>query len=152
MKRRKRVFTAFALLSCIGMSALSILASDDNIPIKDINGYEFNIKTQKQNTHSQPRLRQTTHTNNPWKVNVQKSGEGKGTVTNFWLETKKAGVPESEWPNVSPTRAAKAGNGSYYTDAYSSANNVTVYLTGENNNKNNAVYIVEGYWDEETWK
>ena len=83
MKRRKRVFTAFALLSCIGMSALSILASDDNIIIKDINGYAFTIKTQKQNTHSQPRYRQTTHANNPWKVNLKKSGEGSGTITNF---------------------------------------------------------------------
>jgi Protein of unknown function (DUF2712) len=111
-------------------------ASNDN------HGYSFTIKPKHANNYSGERYRQTTNTNNKWKVNLRSSGEGKGTLTTFWLD--KSGS------RVSNTVNAKQGSGSYYREAYRSASKSYVRLGAENNNYSSGSYTASGYWDEET--
>lgn len=103
----------------------------------------FTIKAGQANSHSGPRYRQTKNTNNKWKVKLEKSGEGKGTVTRFWLE-------KSSGKNVSTTVNVKQGHKPYYTPAYTDASKTYVRLTAENNADTSKTYRVSGYWDEET--
>lgn len=94
-------------------------------------------------TDANARYRQTKDPNNPWKVCLESSGEGKGSITTFWLEIKSG-------KNVSTGVNVKQGDPAKYSAAYNDANAVTVYLTGQNNNYSSAVYNVSGFWDEET--
>ena len=90
------------------------------------------------------RFRDTTHTNNPWKVNLRYSGEGRGTLTDFWLENRND-------TRVTNKETVKQGVGAHYFKAYASASQTKVWLMCENNNFNGETYRITGYWDEETW-
>lgn len=140
MKFKNIVKLTGAALMAVGVILpMNTLAANDNID------FSFKIGILHANGKEKAgRYRQTTSTDNPWKVKLDSSGEGKGTVTRFWLENASAG-------NVSTTRNATQGKGAYYTDAYLSANKRDVWLTGENNNYNTTSYTVSGKWDEETW-
>lgn len=138
MKRTKLLALALGISLCFGNIAVTF-ATDDDI------SYSFSINALKGKTReSKGRYRQTVKTNNPWKVKLSKSGEGSGTITNFYLSGY-------DWSQVSPTVGAQQGNGYYYRNAYSSASQRTVYLTGYNNNYSTSGYTVKGCWDEETW-
>ena len=117
----------------------SVFATNDNID------YRFRIGINKNySQETDGRFRQTLNPKNPWKVKLETSQEGKGTITTFWLADQLFGV-------VSYYRDAKQGAGAYYTEAMPEASNKMVYLTGQNNNWSSVAYIVEGKWDEETW-
>lgn len=146
MKKYTKVVKV-ALVLCLAVScAFSlntfVLAGDAN------HSFGFRIGSWHGNgriTDSEARYRSTTDPNNMWKVQLVTSGEGTGTITNFWLELYNE-------QNVSGDISAKQGTKQYYDSAYTSASRATVYLTGENNNYNGDTYYVSGFWDEETGK
>lgn len=138
--RRSIVISVMTIIVVtLTVSAATIYASDDNI------GYKFRIGTYYDNSQEPDgRYRQTLKKENPWKVNLKSSEEGKGTITTFWLEDRF-------FINVSYERNAKQGAGAYYTEALNEASDKMVYLTAQNNNWSSVAYVVEGIWDEETW-
>lgn len=139
--RKKNLVAAIAVCGILSsiLSGTVAMASNDNI------WFYFRIGAFGENGRDpNGRYRQTTDTNNPWKVKMTSSEEGSGTITVFWLENSSA------W-NVSNNVEVTQGKGYYYNNPLSSANATTVYLTAENNNFDGSVYNVSGYWDEETW-
>lgn len=121
---------------------VNVFAKDDNIKYSlDILEWQKNAKVKN------GRYRQTKDINNKWKVQLQSTTEGAGNgndnITVFWLEG-------SNDENVTTTVSAKQGKSVYYTPAYSSASERTVYLTAEDNRITFSTYHVEGIWDEET--
>lgn len=132
------VLLSIGVVGGIGFTQVA-LASNDSI------SFSFKIYSFWQNgKEKEGRYRQTDDINNPWKVRLDKSGEGAGTISEFWLENASAS-------NVSSVRAVKQGNGAYYDNPFYGANKTTVWLTGQNNNYNGDMYNVSGIWDEETW-
>lgn len=128
-----------AVLAGVISVPITSFASNDDID------FSFKIYSYHQNgKEADGRYRQTEDINNPWKVRLDNSGEGKGTITRFWLENSSA-------HNVSVSKDVKQGNGPYYTNPDTGANKRTVWLTAENNNFNGSSYTVSGIWDEETW-
>ena len=118
---------AGAVSLCMGVNAF---ATDDNY------SFAFMIKPYHANSRvesSGARYRETTDPKNMWKVGLRKSGEGAGTITNFWLEVY-------DETNVSGDISAKQGTKNYYKAAY------------ENNGYDSIRYNVSGVWDEETGK
>lgn len=110
------------------------------------NDYDGRIKAYHANTRFEFALRSTNQTANPWRVAIRESGEGKGTITTFWLE-------DFYGNNVSADINVKYdGYSEYYASPYSTANGIDVYLTAENNNYNAASYNLRGYWSEEDIK
>lgn len=99
-------------------------------------------------TQGQAQGIETSSVNNPWKVRLDNSTEGKGAIASFWLGTynkNKNAVQGSTIMNV------KQGAKTRYCGAYKVANKNTTYLAAENNNYNSKTYYVDGIWDEETW-
>ena len=86
--KKRIVMAALAATMLIGMNASQAFASDDNIP------YSFKIKANYANTYSDEEYRQTTNTQNEWKVNMTYSGEGKGTITTYWLAAYNSNMIE----------------------------------------------------------
>ena len=130
---------AVTLCLCMGVNAF---ATDDNY------SFAFMIKPYHANSRvesSGARYRETTDPKNMWKVGLRKSGEGSGTITNFWLEVY-------DETNVSGDISAKQGTKNYYKAAYETASQKNVYLTAENNGYDSIRYNVSGVWDEETGK
>ena len=139
-KRKNAMSAAFAAI--LGLSAVSPIAAayEDN----DV-GYQFHILNQQQNSRDTGRYRGTTDVNNAWKVWMQRSEEGAWTYTTYWLEHYNG-------DNVAASHSIRVEDGPQYYNTYSSASRSTVYLTAENNNKNETDYFVSGVWDEETGK
>ncbi|WP_226681579.1 DUF2712 domain-containing protein [Sutcliffiella horikoshii] len=140
-----RKYSKITKLACVAViaGAVSIpftsFATNDDVP------YEFKIYGYQQNgKEADGRYRQTKSVDNTWKVKLNKTGEGSGSVTRFWIEDSSA-------RNVSIHKDVKQGNGEYHTSPYASANERTVWLTAQNNNYNGTSYTVEGIWDEEIW-
>lgn len=138
--KKKRVGLILGMAMLAAMNVFPAFASDDN------HGYTYVIKGNHANTYSTSRYRQTTNTSNPWKVNMTYSGEGKGTVTTYWLA-----LYNSAHTLVSGTNNVKQGSGAHYYTATSQANQKDVCLGAENNNNSTNTYTVSGYWDEETY-
>ncbi len=142
MKRLVKIKVVVALL--LGLATIGTVGAGSALASNDKWGYSFTIKANQANSHSGKRYRQTTNTDNRWKVNLQSSNEkGKGTYTRFWLENNSN-------KNVSPSQNVKEDGGSYYKYAYSSASRKYVRLTAEDNSYKSETYHVSGYWDEET--
>ena len=127
---------ALSMVAIGAISTTTTFASDDNID------YSFSIKSYYDNSYSAERYRQTSNKDNKWKVDLQYSSEGNGTITTFWLD--KSGTRVSESHNVTQ------GTGAHYYSAYSTANQSNVRLGAENNNYSANTYTVSGKWDEET--
>lgn len=138
--KKKRLGFILGVAMLAAMNVIPTFASDDN------HGYSFVIKANHANTYSSSRYRQTTNTNNPWKVNMTYSGEGTGTITTYWLA-----LYNSSHTLVSGTHDVKQGSGAHYYTATSKANQMDVCLGAENNNNSTNTYTVSGYWDEETY-
>lgn len=138
MKKNK---TTVKLVSAAVLSLSLLATAGSTFASNDNHGFSFTIKPEHANNYSGERYRQTTDTNNKWKVNLQTSGEGKGTITTFWLD--KSGT------RVSNIVDAVQGNGAYYREAFSSASQSYVRLGAENNNFSTSGYTATGVWDEE---
>lgn len=105
--------------------------------------YSGKILSCHQNTRFDNKYRSTKDTENPWRVTIDYSGEGKNTITTFWLE-------DFYGNNVSQdVEAEYNGIYQYVSPAYSSASGIDVYLTGENNNYNFDKYYIEGRWSQQ---
>ncbi len=138
---RKKGLAMIATIAAVFVinCTVPIYAANDNI------GYSFEIKANYKNSYSSSRYRQTKNTDNKWKVNMTYSGEGKGTVTTYWLAKDNFSRTR-----VSDTHDVKQGSGAHYYKAYKSASDTKVRLGAENNNDSSKTYTVSGYWDEET--
>ena len=77
IKKTAAFVVAMAVIFTTGFA--SVKASDDNI------SYSFKLKAHYANSYSSARYRQTTNTNNKWKVNHAYSSEGRNTIATFWL-------------------------------------------------------------------
>lgn len=135
----------FLLAAALGISLLAssnfIKASNDNYKFHLLVPYGYG------NAYSNDAFRQTTHTDNPWKVNLQKSAEGKGTIMTFWL----INTGDSKIPKASKIHNVKQGSGAHYYHANSQGSHTYVALAVENNNYSASSYGIDGVWDEETW-
>ncbi|MFC1286487.1 DUF2712 domain-containing protein [Bacillus paralicheniformis] len=139
-RKNFRLILAGTLGICIMASGSFVKASNDNYRFAEV------LKPYHENSWTPERFRQTTHTNNPWKVNLKESDEGKGTITTFWL-AQVSGTPIT----ASNTHNVKQGSGNHYYNANKKANETYVTLGMENNNYSPNWYYVKGVWDEETW-
>ena len=139
-KRKYAMSAAFAAF--LALSAVSPIAAayEDN----DVD-YQFHILKQQQNSRKTGRYCGTADVNNAWKVWMKRSEEGAWTYTTYWLEHYNGDT-------VAPSHSIRVEDGPQYYNTYSSASRSTVYLTAENNNKNDTDYFVSGVWDEETGK
>lgn len=140
MRISKRIgIVAVVFCAFLGVSAVDIAASENNNIY-----FQFWVKSFWGNGRvTEGRYRSTTDTNDAWKVQLKSSGEGEGTITNFWLENY-------DEENVTRDISAVAGEDAKYDKVKSGATERNLYLTGENNNYNGNSYSVWGYWDEET--
>ncbi|MFH0346691.1 DUF2712 domain-containing protein [Bacillus vallismortis] len=125
-------------------SANKVFASNDN------HDYYFEIQPFHYNNYSGERYRQTTSTGNEWKVRLDSSGEGKGTITTFWLGDKDSDALYG-YAQGSITKNVYQGAKATYTKAYSRSNQSWVALGAENNNYSSNTYWASGVWDEEIW-
>ncbi len=102
--------------------------------------YKISVPAHLQNGREDTgRYRGDVSGSNKWGVKVEKSSEGSGTATDFWLEVASG-------KNVSHyVRAYEDGNW-YKKDAFESARNQKVFLTAEDNYDVGYGYIVSGRW------
>lgn len=138
--KKKIASICLCTLATTSMFAFNAFAAEDNNV-----AYKFRIQGSVDNAQeSDGRFRSTTDNSNAWKVELEKSGEGEGTITCFWIE-------KSNGTNASSSIQIKQGNAARYFTANDKGDNTTVYLTAENNNfTSTKQYEVSGYWDEET--
>ena len=104
--------------------------------------FNFRVDPYQKVTYCGMRNRETSKPKNCWKVRLNHSGEGSGTITRFWLA--------SGTDVVSDSMNVKQGSGNRYKFAFSSANRSVVRLRACNNNYSANSYNVAGFWDEET--
>lgn len=142
MQKSKKVLVSLLLVACIGTTfATPAFAGDDNIP------FSFTMKESGKKSYlSGSRYRETTRKNNPWKVEMTYSSEGKGTVAQYFLASGSS-IGRTQLSDIySVKQGAKPG----YYKAYASAEKRNVTLGVKNNNIVPKSYTVSGYWDEET--
>lgn len=137
--KKRKIMLALTVATLMAINASPVFASDDNI------GYSYTIKANYGNTYSDSRYRQTTDTSNKWKVQMDYSGEGVGTITTYWLA-----LFNQTHDAASAAHDVKQGSGAHYYKAKSNASQKDVCLGAENNNNSTNTYTVSGYWDEET--
>ena len=138
--KKKIASICLCTIAVTSMFAFNALAAEDN----NIE-YKFRIQGSVDNAQeADGRFRSTTDNSNAWKVKLEKSGEGNGTITCFWIE-------KGNGTNASTKRQVQQGKAARYFAANDKGDNTTVYLTAENNNfASTKQYEVSGYWDEET--
>lgn len=137
-KNKKRM--AMSFVTVFAMAITMLVASSVNTFAVSDTGFSFRIPPHQGNGYEKHgRHRGNVPTWNRWWVKLDHSGEGKGGLTDFWLEA-------SNGANVSPFKRARAGNGWYPQTAYESARNRTVYLTAEDNLNKASSYNVSGRW------
>lgn len=135
----KKVAALVMAVSAVATSVvMPVSASDDN------HGYSFSVGAYYGNGYSSERYRQTTNTNNKWKVDMTYSSEGQGTKITYWLAKSSDKATASDFHDV------KQGSGAQYYKALKNASETHVVLAAENNNYDASSYSVSGYWDEET--
>ena len=140
MKHAKIFLTFFLILSCFTTGfSMTALAGNDNV------AFSFTMKANSARNYTGNRYRETTRTNNPWKVNMTGSTEGNNTQAYYFLASNGARRIQ-----YSDQHLVKAGSGNHYYKAYAEASKQGVSLGCKNNNNVNKSYTVAGYWDEET--
>lgn len=140
MKHAKIFLTFLIILSCFTAGfSMTALAGNDDVP------FSFTMKAKLAKSYTGDRYRETTRTNNPWKVNMTGSTEGKNTQAYYFLASN--GILRIQY---SEQYLVKAGSGNHYYKAYSNGSKQNVSLGCRNNNDVNKKYTVSGYWDEET--
>ena len=141
MSRRKKSIVGLCILAMVLMFIVGELQA---YALSADAGYAYSgvIEGKRVSTRFASKMRSTTKKSDPFYVRLNSSGEGKGTVTRFWLENKNG-------DNLCDTVEVTQGKGWYAKNTYQSGCNVVVYLTAENNNYNTDVYEVKGRWKEE---
>ena len=95
-KNAKKKLVSFGMCLAVSAALLStsaIAAYQDN----DID-YSFRIQGSVDNAQEKTgRFRDTRENTNSWKVQLVKSGEGKGSFTNFWIENKNGSSASEEY-------------------------------------------------------
>lgn len=138
----KRLF-ATLIVGAVSIGAFafgaSAYGSDNDIP------YSFTVPGNQQSTYDKAEYRGNSGPEVPWKVNFTYSGEGKSTITMYYLSG-------SWWSKQSDYKNVKQGSGNKYYHAYDTAKNMDVALAAKNNNNTPKSYGISGYWDEETAK
>lgn len=131
------------VITTVILELTGITAAAQETRTNDNIWFNFRVGANQGNGYTSHQYRQTTNIHNQWKVNLEHSDEGSGTVSTFWLEL-------DDGTNVTDAHDVKQGSGNHYYDARSSASEKYVHLTAENNNVSGNTYYVNGYWDEET--
>lgn len=131
---------AMSVIMVIAMAITMILASASSAFATQAYDFHFRVEAWQANGHEPtPRYRGDVSASNRWWVKLIKSGEGKGALTDFWLEAKNG-------TNLSPYMRVQCGSGWYGQRAYASASNRKVFLTAEDNNSKATGYNVSGRW------
>lgn len=131
---------AMSVIMVIAMAITMILASVSSAFATQAHDFHFRVEPRQKNGHeSIPRYRGYVSPANRWWVKLIKSGEGKGALTDFWLEA-------NDGINLSPFMTVKCGNGWYGQRAYASASGRKVFLTAEDNRYKLTGYNVSGRW------
>lgn len=133
------------MLSVFILMPIVATASDNNID------FSFEIKANQGYSHSEEtRYRSTNDVNDAWKVNLKTTyecSEDGDTSTSFHL-----GIDNPEGTNQTGSKkyVVAARSGAHYYPAYQRASDKDIFLYARNNNNNEEVYTIKGYWDEET--
>ena len=136
-KRKKRMAVSFIMVLVM---ATTMLVASSASAFATSYAFSFRIQPHQQNAQEKHgRYRGNVYPGNRWWVILSKSGEGKGALTDFWLEAY-------DGTNVSPYRRVKCGNGWYSQTAYETARMRTVFLTAEDNKNKAEGYNVSGRW------
>lgn len=140
--KKGKVFLVLLMCLCCFLASFSLtaFAGNDNIP------YSFTMKANMGRSYTSSEYRETTRTNNPWKVNMTYNEEGSGTAAIYFL----AGSNIITRPQYSDAYIVVQGTGAHYYPAYAEASQKNVALGVKNNNDVAKSYTVSGYWDEET--
>lgn len=137
MKHKLSFLAIFAIIcTCVSVAYASYSYEDSY-------GFTMTIKQNRAWNYTSNRYRESQRPENRWKVNLQHSTEGAGTVVNFKLSSS------DHKTNLSNTYAVAQGTGPHYYYAYASAGGRDVCLAGQNNNNVNKEYVAMGVWDEE---
>lgn len=139
--KRKIISIALGITAIMSLTGTTAFAKYKNNNI----GFSFRIQGSVDNAQeSKKQFRDTYDNTNSWKVQMTTSGEGKGSITTFWLENKNGKSASAEY-NI------KQGDKARYKKANNKGDHTYVFLTAENNNFcSTKQYNVSGYWDEET--
>ncbi len=140
MKRKVKLMAVLFLvcLSIAGLININIKAAGN-----DNRKFKMLVQDHGGATANDGLYRATKYADNLWKVRLDKSGEGEGTITMFWLENYGG-------KNVSKIYYVVQGRSANYYPAFASASKTDVYLTVQNNNLRGNKYSIEGVWDNET--
>lgn len=141
MKIKKIIVGILLSTMLIGIFTTDVMAGIDGAY-----DFELAIKSKQANTRTTGRYRSATNVNDSWKVNLETTTENNNDsgITTFWLENYAT-------DNVSTSHNVPSGSGDHYYAAGTSAAQMTVYLTAEDNNYSfTKTYTISGYWDEET--
>lgn len=139
LKSVKKVLAGFLILMCF-VSAFSIVstAGEDNY------SYSFTVKAKMAKSYERgSKLRTTGRTDNPWKVDLAYTAEGKGSMNYFFI------AQASSKSECSRIYGVVQGTGPHYYRALENAYNQNVTLGARNNNNNDQTFKISGYWDEE---
>lgn len=130
---------AVSLVTVLAVSITMLVASSVSVFATSYK-FDFRVQAHQVNSQAKPgRLRGNVPPSNRWWVLLSSSGEGKGALTDFWLEAESG-------RNVSSYRRVKCGGGWYGQSAYESARSKRVYLTAEDNKDKPSGYNVRGLW------
>lgn len=136
-KKKSRV--TVAVLMVFIMACVALTVSSSNVFAKS-RPFFFRVSYNQENGQEADGWRRgNVPASNRWSVLLTRSGKGKGSLTDFWLEAEDA-------INVSPYIRVRCGGGWYSQTAYKSAKGRKVYLTAEDNNDKPAGYNVRGRW------
>lgn len=125
VSKNVRIIIAIVVGVLVFAPAFHSKASDNDY------GFDFKLKPNCANSGSSSRYRETTSVNNPWKVRLKNSTEGKGTIASFWLGTYDRNTKAVQGSTI---MNVKQGAKARYCGAYKIANKNTTYLAAENNN------------------
>lgn len=144
MKKRNKMFAmlTLCLLAIAVVSGGKAMAAADDI--------EFGFSIQPRNVESWDttggyRYRETSNTQNPWRIKMTITTDPLDTYTVYWLDNYQDSA------QVSSKELIKHGDGYRYFTPYSSANGKNIKLAGADNNYSGSTYWTVGFWDEETW-
>lgn len=129
-----------SVIMVFAMAFTMLVASASSVFATSAYDFHFRVEAWQANGHEPtPRYRGDVSASNRWWVKLIKSGEGKGALTDFWLEAKNG-------TNLSPYMRVQCGSGWYGQRAYASASNRKVFLTAEDNHNKATGYNVSGRW------
>lgn len=132
-----------SLLTIFLMICVCLCVAYASYSYEDSYSFHFTVKPYRSWNYTTCRYRESYRPENKWKVNLQNSTEGSGTIINFKLSASNHST------NLSNTHAVAQGTGNHYYAAYSSAGGRDVCLAGQNNNNVSKTYTISGVWDEE---